>query len=93
MPELAAGISQVEIAVTVLVTGPVVEAQLATGPVGEVRVQVGNPVGAREPVAPVIVAVKVTTGPPVVLACWAVASRVGMAGCTTIGSEAEVAAL
>ena len=90
---MAAGTSQVQIVVTVLLTGPVGLMQLATDPVGAVRVQVGTPVGAREPVAPVIVAVKVTTGPLVVLACWAVASRVGIAGKTTIGSEAESAEL
>ena len=43
---------------TPLVTGPLLDVQAVMLPLGS-RIQVGVPVGGSEPVAPVIVAVKV----------------------------------
>ena len=59
-------------------TGPVPLAQEAIAPLGPVRLQVGVPVGAREPVVPVIVPVKVMISPFEVLDCKPLTLRVGV---------------
>ena len=55
-------------------------------PLGPVKVQVGAPVGASEPVVPVIVPVKVTISPAPVLDRSPLTVRVGVSFATAKGS-------
>jgi hypothetical protein len=87
---IAAETTQLYIEETPLITGPLVERQVALGPV---RIQFGAPVGAIDPAVPVIVAVKVMIGPPAVLDWMPVTFAVGSTLATTMERAEELTAL
>jgi hypothetical protein len=72
------------------VTGPVFVAQDPTAPV---TVQIGTPVGANDPMIPVMVAVKVVIVPVPVVDCRWVTLRVGVPFGTTTLIKVESTAL
>ena len=77
-------------AVTPEVTGPEYVVQDPTAPV---TVQVGAPVGANEPVTPVMVAVKVVIVPVPVVDCRWLTFKVGVPFATTTLIEVELTPL